>query len=180
MIEAPEKRLKGRVLANLQVVDGYPQGYGKVAAFEACDPNLLIYRKFAWLHNRLLLHYQDELVQLEKELEQIDQHHFREDPERLVSRRRDDVSPEPRTKDILKNIDAKLAQYRRSAPHKLGSIILLNYRCFAPAYAEDPCDQKADPTQSEHLMASNHRYSKPNIQRVRVGSSWSGLSSVGS
>ncbi|KAL8796959.1 MAG: hypothetical protein Q9195_000730 [Heterodermia aff. obscurata] len=46
-----------RVPQKIRSLDGYPQGYGKVAAIESCDPNFLIYRKFAWLHNRLLLHY---------------------------------------------------------------------------------------------------------------------------
>ena len=93
-------------------MDAYPQGYGKLAAIEACDPNLLIYRKFAWLHNRLLLHYQDELAEFEKKLEQFDKFHFREDPDRLISRRRDDASPDAKRKEFLKTIDDKLAQYR--------------------------------------------------------------------
>ena len=98
-------------------MNGYPQGYGKIAAIEACDPNFLIYRKFAWLHNRVLLHSQDELVQLEKQLEQLDHYQFRESPDRLISRRRDDVSQNeksmPKRKDLLRCIDTKLAEYRR-------------------------------------------------------------------
>ena len=93
-------------------VDGYPQGYGKIAAIEACDPNFLIYRKFAWLHNRLLLHSQDELAQLERQLEELDQYHFREEPRRLISRRRDDTLPYAKRKELLETIDAKLFQYR--------------------------------------------------------------------
>ena len=93
-------------------MDRYPQGYGKIAAIEACDPNFLIYRKFAWLHNRLLLHCQDELAQLERQLEELDLYHFREQPRRLISRRRDDVFPDGKRKDLLKAIDAKLLQYR--------------------------------------------------------------------
>lgn len=96
-------------------MDGYPQGYGKIAALEACDPNFLIYRKFAWLHNRVLLHRQDELAQLEAELEQLDHYHFREDPRRLISRRRDDTRPKATRKEILKTIDSKLAEYRELA-----------------------------------------------------------------
>lgn len=103
-------------------MDAYPPGYGKLAAVEGCDPNLLIYRKFAWLHNRLLLHYQDELAQLEKKLEQYDNFQFRTAPRRLISRRRDDALPDAKRKELLKTIDEKLAQYRKwalTASHRL-------------------------------------------------------------
>ena len=93
-------------------VDDYPQGYGKIAAIEACDPNFLMYRKFTWLHNRLQLHCQDELVQLERQLEELDKYHFREEPLRLISRRRDDTSPDAKRKELLKTIDTKLSLYR--------------------------------------------------------------------
>ncbi|KAL9121480.1 MAG: hypothetical protein Q9187_001958 [Circinaria calcarea] len=53
-------------------MDEYLPGYGKLAAIEDCDPNFLIYRKFGWLHNRVLLHYQDELAEYEEQLEDID------------------------------------------------------------------------------------------------------------
>ena len=95
----------------LDTVDGYSQGYGKIAAIEACDPNFLIYRKFAWLHKRLLLHCQDELAQLERQLEELDSYHFREEPLRLISRRRDDALPNAKRKELLKTIDTKLEQY---------------------------------------------------------------------
>ena len=95
-------------------MDEYPAGYGKLAAIEACEPNFLIYRKFAWLHNRLLLHKQDELGELEQRLEAIDKADSKEDPRRLRSRRRDErVSPQSPRKEVLKEIDEKLESYRK-------------------------------------------------------------------
>ena len=95
-------------------MDEYPAGYGKLAAIEACEPNFLIYRKFAWLHSRLLLHKQDELAELEQRLEAIDRADSKEDPRRLRSRRRDErVSPQSPRKELLKEIDEKLEDYRK-------------------------------------------------------------------
>ncbi len=99
--------------SNTNAVDEYPAGYGKLAAIEACDPNFLIYRKFAWLHNRLLLHKQDELYELEQRLERLDQSDAAQDPRRLKSRRRDEhVSPNSGRKELLKQIEGTLDKYR--------------------------------------------------------------------
>ena len=71
-------------------MNGYSEGYGRLAAFEDCDPNFLIYRKFGWLHNRLLLHLQDELKKLEEDLERLDRWELEKgDYKKLRSRRRD-------------------------------------------------------------------------------------------
>jgi len=91
-------------------VDDYWTGYGKLAAIEACDPNFLIYRKFDWLRNRVLLQYQDELVVLENQLEVLDKHDYRNEVERLTSRRRDEAT-RPRRQNLLAEIDKKLADY---------------------------------------------------------------------
>ena len=61
-----------RRFAKAITVDEYPPGYGKLAAFEECDPSFLICRKFGWLHIRVLLHLQDEVQELGEELESLD------------------------------------------------------------------------------------------------------------
>lgn len=94
----------------LRPLSDYPAGYGKLAAIEGCNPNFLIYRKFLWLHNRLLLHKQDELMQLERHLENLDRNDSVTDPRRLKSSRRDEFQPTYR-KDLLKEIDGKLNGY---------------------------------------------------------------------
>lgn len=71
----------------------------------------MIYRKFGWLHARVLLHYQDELAELEDELELLDEFHFRNAPDRLTSRRKDDTMRGARRKEIVQKINEKLADY---------------------------------------------------------------------
>lgn len=92
-------------------MDEYNEGYGKLAAIESCDPNFLIYRKFLWLRNYVLLRYQDELVELEEDLEDLDQYDYQNDDKRLISRRRDDALAGSKRKELLRTIDRKLAAY---------------------------------------------------------------------
>ena len=80
----------------------YAQGYGRLAGFEDCDPYFLIYRKFGWLHNRLLLHSQDGLSVLGKELEDFDKDEVIYS--RLVyqqSRRKEKRRPDPKRRIML-------------------------------------------------------------------------------
>lgn len=101
-------------------VDEYPVGYGKLAAIVGSDSSFLIYRKFSWLHNRVLLHYQDELAELEFELEALDQDDFKVDDKLLISRRRDDGRLKgSKRKELLKKIDAKLSEYRMLPTHRV-------------------------------------------------------------
>ncbi|MCJ1291692.1 hypothetical protein MMC34_003237 [Xylographa carneopallida] len=88
----------------------YPEGYGKVAAVEDCDPNFLICRKFGELHLRVLLHRQDELAELEEELECLDKIDYSDDFRKLKSRRRD-YAVDSERKDLLIKIEEKLAAY---------------------------------------------------------------------
>ncbi|MCJ1245850.1 hypothetical protein MMC30_003054 [Trapelia coarctata] len=94
----------------IRPIDSYPEGYPRVAAMEDSDPNFMICRKFGWLHLRVLLHYQDQLVELEEDLERIDAFDAGSDFRKLKSRRRDEAINSER-KDILIRIDKKLAAY---------------------------------------------------------------------
>ncbi len=79
----------------------------------------MIYRKFSWLHNRILLHYQDELALLEEKLEWLDKSDFLQDPYFVMNRRRDEKRPDSQRGELLKRIDEKLAQYRKYAYNPL-------------------------------------------------------------
>jgi len=94
-------------------VSEYEPGYGKVAAFEDSDPSFLIYRKFGWLHNRILLHLQDELVDLEGQLEDLDKwESLTGNPTKLLCRRLDDAVPEDsERRKLLKTCREKLDEY---------------------------------------------------------------------
>ncbi|KAL9001004.1 MAG: hypothetical protein Q9169_000488 [Polycauliona sp. 2 TL-2023] len=92
-------------------LDNYIVGYPKIAAFANADPSFLIYRKFGWLHNRLLLYLQDEIVALEYKLNKLDRNTFALDSEvKLKSRREDFLDPGPR-RDTIRQIAEKLREY---------------------------------------------------------------------
>ncbi|KAH4332989.1 hypothetical protein HBH87_070910 [Parastagonospora nodorum] len=66
-------------------VGDLPNGFSRLAAFQAVDTNFSLDRGFAYLHSRLLLDLQKELTQLEQELEEIDSDDFEDNPDRLRS-----------------------------------------------------------------------------------------------
>lgn len=103
----------------IAVVDEYDEGYGRLAAFEDCDPNFLIYRKYGWLHNRLLLHLQDELKKLEEDLERLDKwESTRGDDKKLRSRRRDSSSPTSKRQALITTLNEKLKDYGMPKLHE--------------------------------------------------------------
>ena len=104
-------------------MDEFPQGYGKLAAIEDSDPNFLIYRKFGWLRNRVLLHHQDELAEYEEQLENLDNFEKQNDPRNLISRRRDDATEGSRRRELVSQIEEKLAAYGKN--YKESSIMHL-------------------------------------------------------
>ena len=98
-------------------------GYPQLATFQTSTPNFSLYRGFSYLHGRVLLDLQDEVVMLERELDQFD----REDKQGTFSQRRNlrsrafDVSESKRQpegtrtrRDILKDIRTKLVEYGQS------------------------------------------------------------------
>ena len=98
-----------QVRSKARPVDQYPEGYGKLAAFIDCDPNFRIYRKFGWLHNRVLLHIQDELQKLEQELEGVDNWEAKSgDMVKLASRRADKNTARS---ELIAAIKEKLDEY---------------------------------------------------------------------
>jgi hypothetical protein len=99
-------------------VEDTPNGYPRLAAFQASESNFALYRGFSYLHSRVLLDMQDELTALEKELDELDD--FEENPLRLKSRTEDiqesqnDDEPDGRTRrQVLAEIKTKLTEYGR-------------------------------------------------------------------
>lgn len=75
-----------------------------------------MYRKFGWLHNRLLLHLQDELQVLEEELLRFDRDEaINSNPVLQRCRRKDDGRPESKRLTMLKLIKETLGEYGGSA-----------------------------------------------------------------
>lgn len=114
-ITKPRETPEGWAARNVLIwekVNDYKQGYGTVAAFEDCDPCFLMYRKFGWLHNRLLLHLQDELSVLEIELEDFDKDEaINSRPVYQRSRRKDEARPDSKRRLMLQVIKEKLEEY---------------------------------------------------------------------
>ncbi|KAI4219945.1 MAG: hypothetical protein LQ349_008215 [Xanthoria aureola] len=92
-------------------LDHFIVGYPKIAALAATDPSFLIYRKFGWLHNRLLLYLQDEIVALEYKLNKLDQRTFSHDNEIKLKSRREDFNNPGLRQDTIKQITEKLKEY---------------------------------------------------------------------
>ena len=89
----------------------YPVGYNKLAAYQECDPSFLIFRKFAFLRNHVLLDLQDELQYLEERLEKHNGWEFEHgNKDRLISRRLDYEENNSR-KGLIQKIDEALAKY---------------------------------------------------------------------
>ena len=77
--------------------------------------NFLMCRRFAFLHSRVLLHRQDELAEMEKQLLAMDDEDCELDELALQSRRRDDQrTEEPSRKSLIDKIDGKLKDYGTS------------------------------------------------------------------
>ncbi|KAI4227341.1 MAG: hypothetical protein L6R36_002484 [Xanthoria steineri] len=92
-------------------LDHYIVGYPKIAALANADPSFLIYRKFGWLHNRLLLYLQDELVALEFKLNKLDRNTFANDNDVKLKSRREDYNNPGLRRDTVKQIAEKLKEY---------------------------------------------------------------------
>ena len=87
-------------------------GYGKIAAFQDCDPNFLQFRKFGWLRNNVLLVLQEELQELERDLEEYFQAGWLNgNRERLKSRQIDRDFPDSEWMETVTKVKSKLEEY---------------------------------------------------------------------
>ena len=97
---------QGTLTANISVLEDYPQGYPRLAAFLALDRDFTVFKRFDYLHMRSLLEQQDELAELQERLDRCDD----AEPIRLgLSSRRQDGNPERR--ELLRQVTAKLQEY---------------------------------------------------------------------
>ncbi|KAF2752007.1 hypothetical protein M011DRAFT_463492 [Sporormia fimetaria CBS 119925] len=100
-----------------RTLENTPNGFPRLAAFQASEANFSLYRSFNYLHSRVLLDLQDDITCLEKELDDLDWDDFEEDPNRLRSRETDVAAAEtdaPNARNrrvVLTEIRNKLMQY---------------------------------------------------------------------
>src|SRR4051794_25638823 len=87
-----------------------------LAAFLSSDHNFMVYRGFSYLHARCLLYQQDELVNLERELDEMDREDDKQgntawEKRSLRSRDLDDARVGQPRKKLLSEIKNKLSEY---------------------------------------------------------------------
>ena len=104
-------------------MENNPNGYPRLAAFQASDPNFGLYRSDSYLHSRILLDLQDEITELEKELDNLDWDDFDADVNRpkmrLVAA---EGQEEERTRRIvLREIKEKLMEYGKNFTRSMHS-----------------------------------------------------------
>ena len=102
------------VVTKTWLVEKCPEGYPRLAAFLSSEHNFSIYRGFTYLHSRVLLGLQDQLVALERELDMKDRLDKSNNlTDRLRSRARDEIEDtgSRSRSNILNDIRLKLGEY---------------------------------------------------------------------
>ena len=98
-----------------------PLGYSRLAAFLDSDDNFMIYRRFGFLHARILLQKQDELRELEEAIDTIDKEDASLDrgtdktrkclKSRIKEERREDTQMRQTRKELLRSAEDKVREY---------------------------------------------------------------------
>ena len=82
------------------------------------DENFMIYRRFGFLHSRILLNKQDELRLLEERLDDLDKIDAKDSALCLQSRQKDevrtDIEREHSRQELLRKSEQILSQYGRT------------------------------------------------------------------
>jgi hypothetical protein len=89
-----------------EIVENYPRGYPRLAAFQSSDDDFVAFRRFATLHTRCLLLAQDEISSLEEQLQGLDS---AERTQLYLSSRKHDANSE--RKRVLTELRLKLREY---------------------------------------------------------------------
>lgn len=110
----PKSFLKPSFPCKIRSLEKCDKGYPYLASFLDSDENFMIYRRFGFLHARLLLQKQDELRKLEEDLDRMDKRDRRKYPKLLQCRvdddLRSDMVPETR-RSLLLRIEDTILKY---------------------------------------------------------------------
>ena len=100
------------------LVEDCPEGFPRLAAFLDSDENFMIYRRFGFLHARILLRKQDEIKYVERKLDRMDKEDARGDEEarsglrsRTEDERRELAEGRQSRKDLLKEAETLVKEY---------------------------------------------------------------------
>jgi len=92
-------------------VQDCPRGYPLLAAFLDSDENFMVYRRFGFLHSRILLKKQEQLRQLEQSLDRLDQHENAKSSRSLVTMEHYDGDEGKERRELEEKIEQKLLEY---------------------------------------------------------------------
>ena len=92
------------------IVEEFPRGYPRLAAYVNSDSNTHLYRRFGYARNRLLLYVQDEILYLEERLAELDAADVEREPYHLNSRRWDEEQS-PARKLLIAKLKSKMKEY---------------------------------------------------------------------
>ncbi|KAL9120681.1 MAG: hypothetical protein Q9187_002766 [Circinaria calcarea] len=112
------KAKKRKCIINVRKLENHALGYPKLAAYFDSDDQFSVYRRFGYLHSRLLLYKQDELRELEDDLQNLDDLDFNGDraTQRCLKSREEDDGREERPhvearKSLFSRIEKKALEY---------------------------------------------------------------------
>jgi hypothetical protein len=96
----------------LTLVNEYPRGYPRFAAWASSDPNFRVFRRFNTLRVRLILLKQQEIARLEAQLDELDEIDNNSNHGYGITSIHDDAhEQESQHSVLLKLINEKLEQY---------------------------------------------------------------------
>ncbi|KAI1399457.1 hypothetical protein F4819DRAFT_415797 [Hypoxylon fuscum] len=101
-------------------IETFPRGYPSLSAFLSSDRDFSMFRCFARLQARMLLHKQDELADLEQKLDELDRAESAANPFHLTTNRRGDANPERQA--LLGVVEGKLKDYNTLLESFLGHL----------------------------------------------------------
>jgi hypothetical protein len=134
----------------INLVERCEDGYPYVAAFLDSDENFMIYRRFGFLHARLLLQKQDELRIMEEELDRMD-HRDKLNNTKALQCRVEDVERQDQVREtrqaLLSRVEDTILKYDE---------LLLNAQQLAAA--------NKPPERDYNSVANFMHYKKPLLQ----------------
>jgi hypothetical protein len=92
-------------------VEECPDGYPRLAAFLDSDDNFMVYRRYGYLHARLLLKKQEHLRQLERRLDDMDREDKEARPESLVTMNNYNSEEARERRELEEEIEKQLLEY---------------------------------------------------------------------
>ena len=98
----------------MPAVQECPEGYPQLAAFLDSDDNFMVYRRYGYLHARLLLKKQEQLRQLEEALDNMDNDDKLAKPASLTTLKEYSAPEASERRALEEDIEKKLLEYGKS------------------------------------------------------------------